>query len=75
PDDNKHICEIDFLLSRSQKICPIEVKSSGYKAHKSLDLFCEKYSYRIRERYLLYTKDLRKEQQIIMLPVYMTPMM
>ena len=54
---------------------PIEVKSSGYKAHKSLDLFCEKYSDRIRERYLLYTKDLRKEQQIIMLPVYMTPMM
>lgn len=36
---------------------------------------CEKYSDRIRERYLLYTKDLRKEQQIIMLPVYMTPMM
>ena len=66
---------IDFLLSRSQKICPIEVKSSGYKAHKSLDLFCEKYSDRIRERYLLYTKDLRKEQQIIMLPVYMTPLM
>lgn len=66
---------IDFLLSRSQKICPIEVKSSGYKAHKSLDLFCERYSDRIRERYLLYTKDLRKEQQIIMLPVYMTPLM
>ena len=75
PDENKHICEVDFLLSRAQKICPIELKSSGYKAHKSLDLFCEKYSDRIRERYLMYTKDLRKEEQIIMIPVYMAPML
>ena len=73
PDDNKHICEVDFLLSRAQKICPIEVKSSGYKTHKSLDLFCEKYSDRIRERYLIYTKDLRKDEQTLMVPTYMAP--
>lgn len=63
--------EIDFLLSRHDKICPIEVKSSGYKSHKSLDEFQAKYSSRIQQRYLLYTKDLRREQDIICLPVYM----
>lgn len=63
--------EIDFLISRHDKICPIEVKSSGYKSHKSLDMFQQKYSSRIGQRYLLYTKDLRKEQDIICLPVYM----
>ncbi|MDE5723987.1 MAG: DUF4143 domain-containing protein, partial [Paramuribaculum sp.] len=64
--------EIDFLISRKDKICPIEVKSSGYKTHKSLDEFQRKFSSRIRQRYLLYTKDLRKEHDIICLPVYMT---
>ena len=75
PDDNRHFYEIDFLLSRTQKICPIEVKSSGYKAHKSLDLFCEKYSNRVKDRYLMYTKDMRKDGQLLMVPVYMAPML
>ena len=51
---------------------PIEVKSSGYKAYKSLDKFTEKYSGRISERFLVYTKDFRKEKDITMLPMYMT---
>ena len=63
--------EIDFLLSRKDKICPIEVKSSGYNSHKSLDKFQEKCPSRILKRYLLYTKDLRKDGDIVCLPVYM----
>ncbi|MDE6756670.1 MAG: DUF4143 domain-containing protein, partial [Muribaculaceae bacterium] len=68
----QHSYEIDFLISKKDKICPIEVKSSGYKSHKSLDEFQKKFSSRINQRYLIYTKDLRKEQDIICLPVYMT---
>lgn len=64
--------EVDFLISRKDKICPIEVKSSGYNAHKSLDLFQQKYSARILHRYLLYTKDIRKDNDIMCLPAYMT---
>ena len=75
PDNNRHFYEIDFLLSRAQKICPIEVKSSGYNAHKSLDMFCEKYSDRISNRYLMYTKDFGKDEQILMVPVYMASML
>lgn len=69
--DGKHNYEIDFLLSRGNKLCPLEVKSSGYKAHASLDAFQEKYSARILHRYLIYTKDLARDQDVLMLPVFM----
>lgn len=71
-ETSNHLYEVDFLLSNGTKIVPIEVKSSGYKTHKSLDLFCEKFSSRVRRRYLIYTKDLRKEESITYLPAYMT---
>lgn len=64
--------EIDFLIAQQDKICPIEVKSSGYKSHKSLDEFQRKYSSRIGQRYLLYTKDLHKDSGVLCLPIYMT---
>ncbi|MCQ2217277.1 MAG: AAA family ATPase [Paludibacteraceae bacterium] len=70
--DETHNYEIDFLLSRGAKLYPIEVKSSGYNSHASLDAFCEKFSHIIDKRYLIYTKDLKKDEQTILLPVYMT---
>lgn len=74
-EKTKHNYEIDFLLSKKNKICPIEVKSSGYNTHKSLDAFSEKFSERILEKYLVYTKDLKKDGDILMLPVYLLPFM
>ena len=74
PKDKTHFYEIDFLLSRGNKLCPIEVKSSGYKTHASLDAFCRKFSDRIGQRYLIYTKDLQKDEHTLLLPVYMTPL-
>ena len=68
---SKHNYEVDFLITRKNKICPIEVKSSGYKTHKSLDAFTEKFSDRILWRYLIYTKDYTKDADIFCLPVYM----
>lgn len=67
--------EIDFLISRKDKICPVEIKSSGYNSHKSLDMFQHKFSARILNRYLLYTKDLRKDKDVICLPVYMADLL
>ena len=72
-EKSKHNYEIDFILARKNKIVPIEVKSSGYKTHKSLDVFTEKYSSRILKRYLVYTKDMSKDQDIFCMPVYMVP--
>ena len=73
PKDATHNYKIDFLLSRGAKLHPIEVKSSGYKAHKSLDVFCEKFSHIVEHRYLIYTKDLKKDAETLLLPVYLTP--
>lgn len=71
-ENKKHNYEIDFILSRGSKICPIEVKSSSYNTHTSLDKFCKQYSSRISNRYLIYTKDLRKDEQTLLVPVCMT---
>lgn len=73
PKDETHNYEIDFLLSHGTKLQPIEVKSSGYNTHKSLDVFCEKYAHIVERRYLIYTKDLKTDKGTILLPVYMTP--
>lgn len=70
--DGKKYYEIDFLIADEYKVSPIEVKSSGYKSHTSLDVFCKKYSDRIQNRYIIYTKDLKREQGIDYIPVYMT---
>lgn len=63
--------EIDFVLTRGKKVVPVEVKSSRYKTHASLDAFQEKYSSRIGERYLVYTKDVRRDGQVVCVPTYM----
>ena len=69
--DEKHSYEIDFLLSRESKICPVEVKSSGYRTHASLDAFRNKFSSRIKQSYILYTKDVQKDGDLLFLPFYM----
>lgn len=63
--------EVDFLLARKNKVCPLEVKSSGYKTHASLDAFSNRFSDRILDKYLIYTKDFTKEEDIFCLPVYL----
>lgn len=70
--EGKKYYEIDFVIPDKHKISPIEVKSSGYKAHKSLDEFCSKFSDRIMNRYLIYTKDYKRENGVEYVPVYMT---
>lgn len=74
-ESSHHNYEVDFLITKKNKICPIEVKSSGYKAHASLDEFCKKYSDRILDKYLIYTKDYAKDADVKCLPVYMTIML
>ena len=72
-ETSNHLHEIDFLISVSDKICPIEVKSGNYRGHKSLDVFCDKFSSRIRDRYVVHTKDYKWENDINYIPVYMVP--
>ena len=73
--ERKNYYEVDFMLSKDTKITPIEVKSSGYKTHKSIDVFCEKYSSRISRPVMLYTKDIQTDKNMIYLPVYMASLL
>ena len=70
--EGKKYYEVDFIITDKHKISPIEVKSSGYKSHKSLDEFCSKYSDRITNKYVIYTKDYKREGGVEYIPVYMT---
>lgn len=72
--EKKKFYELDFITTSGSKINPIEVKSSGYRAHKSLDVMRERFSARISTPIIIYTKDLRWENGILYLPMYMTPL-
>ena len=72
PKDLKHNYEVDFLISRGNKISPIEVKSGDYRKYESLRTFANKYSSRVGQSYILHTKDLVKEENVLCLPMYMT---
>lgn len=67
--------EIDFILSEGKKICPLEVKSSRYKTHASLDDFARKFASRIGKQYLVYTKDFQKDGATICIPTYMASLL
>ena len=71
-EDGKKYYEVDFVLSDGFKVSPVEVKSSGYRTHTSLDAFVKKFSDRIQNKYVVYTKDLHRENGIDYIPVYMT---
>lgn len=68
---SNHNYEVDFLVADRNKISPIEVKSSGYKSHSSIDAFMEKFSSRISGGTLLYTKDYQREGRLELLPIVM----
>ena len=65
----RHNFEVDFLIAEKNKISPIEVKSSGYKSHPSIDAFSEKFSSEIMREILLYTKDYKKDGVLECMPV------
>lgn len=66
--------EIDFLLSDEARISPVEVKSSSYLSHSSLDLFCRKFSSRTGARYIFSVKPMSRVGELLILPVYMAGM-
>lgn len=69
-EGKKHY-EVDFVIADGHKVSPVEVKSSGYKTHASLDEFCRKYSDRIQSKYIVYTKDLNRIGDVNYIPIYM----
>ena len=67
--------EIDFLIRRGNKICPVEVKSAAFKHHSSLDKFMKKFSGRLGEPFILYPGDVMRREGVTHLPLYMAPLL
>lgn len=70
-ENRENHMEIDFLITEKKKISPIEVKSGNYSSHSSLDKFKAKFSSKIGNSYILYSKDVMVKDGIIHLPFYM----
>lgn len=62
---------IAFLLKDKNKIIPIEVKSSNYSSHSSIDAFVKKYHQYISKKIIVYLKNYKEEDGYIYLPLYM----
>ena len=74
-NDNENIdntMEVDFIISQDKKINPIEVKSGNYKKITSIERFKKKFKKSVGTRYVLHTKDLKVDGDVVYLPVYMT---
>ena len=70
-EDGKHHHEVDFLIPSGKRICPIEVKSSSTTTHASLDAFVMKHRADVEMSVIVSTKNLKVEDGILFLPVYM----
>jgi len=70
-ENRENHMEIDFLITEKKKIAPIEVKSSNYRSHSSLDKFRKKFSNKLGTSYILYPKDVMEKDGILHLPLYM----
>jgi len=76
--DSNSRMEIDFLIAKSKvssrhNISPIEVKSSKNYTLSSIRKFKKKYKSQLHTPFVLHTSDLKIEDGIVFLPIYMTP--
>lgn len=76
--DKDERMEIDFLIAKSKitnahNISPIEVKSSKNYTLTSLKKFIKRFPSELHTPYVLHPADLKEENGIIYLPLYMTP--
>ena len=72
--------EIDFLISTNNvtskhNIVPIEVKSGERYTFSSIEKLKSKYREYLAEPIIIHTKDLKEENGILYIPVYMTELL
>jgi len=76
-EKHRNDIEIDFLLTTgnkvSQKLIPLEIKSSKSYKVESMEKFIDKFKDRIDKAYIIHPKNLSiREDGIICIPAYMT---
>ena len=79
-ENSDETMEIDFLISKSKitskhNIIPIEVKSGDRYTYASLNKLRDKYNDYLDKPIIIHTKDLKVENDILYLPIYMTALL
>ena len=75
-NDSKRYQEVDFVIVRNGKPCPVEVKSGKRsREHKSLDRFIDKYSKKIGDVFVVQREDFSFEEGIYYIPIYMVSLL
>ena len=77
--DSSRQMEVDFLLAKAQlsrrhNVIAVEVKSGRKYDHSSLDKFMGRFKQQVYRAYVLHSKDVQKNGDIVYLPLYMTPL-
>lgn len=68
-----HYYEVDFLVSKDNKINAFEIKSSGIGKHESINEFTSKYSKHVKRAFLVSQKDANNDGELSMIPFYLLP--
>ena len=76
-ENSSNNMEIDFLIAKSKitsrhNVSPIEVKSGKNYTYSSLNKFKTKYENYLYTNYILHMDDVKEENGILFLPLYMT---
>ena len=79
-EDAEQKMKIDFLIAKSKitskhNITPIEVKSGKNYTYSSLNKFQNKYKDYLNTPIIIHEKDLKEENDILYLPVYMASLL
>ena len=79
-NDAEKRMEIDFLIAKNKisnrhNISPIEVKSGKNYTLSSINKFRRRYSEQLHTPFVLHTGDLKTEDGIVYLPLYMTALL
>ena len=79
-EDSSETMEIDFLISDNNitskhNIIPIEVKSGERYTFSSITKLVSKYKDYLGQPMIIHTKDLREDNGILYVPVYMTELL
>ena len=78
--DSSEKMEIDFLIAKTKvtskhNITPIEVKSGKNYTYSSLSKLVRKYKDYLNQPCIIHQEDLKEENQILYIPVYMTSLL
>ena len=79
-EDSSERMEIDFLIPKSvitsrHNIIPLEVKSTTRYTLSSLNKCVVKFNEQVTQPTVIHTGDLKEENGILYIPIYMTPLL